>query len=238
MIDPGQNSLLAMLPDSVMQRIKQDLTMVEGVPGDVLLHLGEPIHDIYFPLDLVVSLDYVVGDGIDDAAAAPGVALAGNEGVVGIEPFLGAETCVNRATVRIAGRAVRLDAEPLREEFARAGAFHRLLLRSADALYSQVSATAACERVHTVVQRLIRWLLLCDDRAPFRNLGLTQESLSQLLGVRRASVSAAAGQLQSAGLIAYRRGNIMIVDRSGLEARSCKCYREIKARYESYLLPD
>lgn len=235
LVDPRQNALLALLPASVMQRLEQDLTVISGAAGDVLLQPGQPINDVYFPLDLVVSLDQPVTDDIGDAAAAPGVALTGREGAIGIEPFLGAETSISRATVRVEGRALRLSAATLRAEFARAGAFQRLLLRSADALLAQVSAIAACERVHPIQQRLIRWLLLCDDRALRGGIGLTQESLSELLGVRRASISAAASQLQSAELIAYRRGNIMILDRIRLEGLSCKCYREIKARYKGYL---
>lgn len=237
MTDWRNNLLLAMLPEPVVQRLEADAGVVSAQAGDALIDPGEPMADVYFPLDLVASLDQVVGNDIDDVSAAPSVALTGCEGVVGIEVLFGAETSTNRATVRVAGRAIRIGVPALQEELGRAGVLQRLVLRSADALFAQVCANAACERVHTIQQRLVRWLLLLDDRSASQPLALTQDSLSQLLAVRRESVSAAARQLQADALIAYRRGAITVIDRPGIEARSCRCYREIKARYANHLQP-
>lgn len=231
MIDPRENQLIAMLPQPVWQRIGGGATIVSAVPGDVLIDPGEPIVDVYFPLDAVASLEQVVSDDVEEHASGPGVALVGNEGLISIEALLGAETAINRATVRIGGRLVRIGATTLIEEFANAGVFQRLALGCVDALMGQSCAIGACERVHAIRQRLVRWLLMFADRAPASSMRLTQDSLAQLLAVRRASVSAAAGQLQDEALIAYLRGNITIIDRNRLEAGACACYREIKARY-------
>ena len=231
MVDPRQNHLIAMLPEPVRQRIDREWSIVSAAPGDVLIDPGEPIVDVYFPLDAVASLDQVVSDDVEDHATGPGVALIGNEGIIGIETLLGAEDSINRATVRIGGQLIRLGAATLLEEFARGGVVHRLVLRSADALMGQSCAIGACERVHSVRQRLVRWLLMFADRVSADEIQLTQDSLAQLLAVRRASVSAAAGELQAASLIAYQRGAITIRDRHRLEADACSCYRHIKARY-------
>ncbi len=231
MLDPSMNLLLAMLPPAVLQRLECVSSLVEAEPGDVLLDAGEPIVDVSFPLDLVASLEQLITHDAEDFASAPGVALIGREGVIGLEALLGDETSINRATVRIGGRAVRMPAAALLQEFARAGALHRLVLNSADALLGQSCAIGACERVHSVRQRIIRWLLMFADRAPGEDMRLTQDTLSQLLGVRRASISVAAAGLQADDLIAYQRGVIMIRDRQRLEAGACRCYLEIKARY-------
>lgn len=238
MKDASLNFLLAMLPESITQRLGIELGIVAAATGDVLLDTDEPITDLYFPIDLVVSLDQVVGDdaGGDDTSA--GVALIGREGFVGIESLFGSDRAINRATVRLGGRAARIRADTALEEFARPGAFRLLLLRSADDLLGQLCGISACERVHPVEQRLIRWLLMFDDRVVETDLKLTQEVLAQLLHVRRVSITVAASVLQLAGLITYTRGTIMIADRAGLEARSCKCYRAIKARYDAARQPD
>lgn len=232
--DVGRNVLLSMLPASVTERIGDALRIVSAAAGDVLIDPGAPIVDVYFPLDLVVSLEQVIDD--DDAAAtpsAPGVALCGNEGMIGIERFFGAEVSTNRATARIGGRVVLVEAAAAFEEFARSGAFHRLLLRTADHLFLQTCAIGACERVHTVEQRLIRWLLMFGDRAASGDIALTQDAIAQLMRVRRVSITAAARLLQVQGLISYARGVITIDDRDGLVGRSCKCYREIKASHDA-----
>ena len=233
-----KNSVLGMLPAAVLERFGTHLVPIRYEPGDVLLEAGEPIVDVHFPLDLVASLEQVVTTDPEDRAGTPGIALVGSEGVIGIEALLGADTATNTARVGIGGHAVRIRAEVLREEFLRASALHRVLLRHTDALFLQTCAISACERVHPVQQRLIRWLLSFDDRSPIRDLGLTQDTLARLLAVRRVSISAAALGLQVAGLIAYQRGHVMVVDREGMEARSCKCYREIKARYDLHLHPE
>ncbi len=237
MIDAQLNQLIAMLPQPAWQRIDGRSTIVSAVPGDILIDPGEPIVDVYFPLDAVVSLEQVVSDDVEDHASSPGVALAGNEGVVSIEALLGAENSTNRATVRIGGQLVRIGAATLVEEFARAGVFQRLVLHCAEALMGQSCAISACERVHAIRQRLVRWLLMFADRAPEGAIQLTQDTLAQLLAVRRSSVSAAASELQDEALIAYQRGMITIVDRNRLEAGACTCYRDIKARYADLYRP-
>lgn len=234
MDNPGQNHLIAMLPTAARQRIDRAASIVSATCGDVLIDPGEPIVDIWFPIDSVASLDQIVSDDVDDFASGLGVALIGCEGIVGIEPLLGANDSINRATVRIGGQFLRLRAEALIEEFARAGAFHRLVLGCADALIGQSSAIGACERVHSIRQRLVRWLLMFADRAPAEGIRLTQDVLAQLLGVRRASVSTSAAELQAESLIAYQRGIITVVDRDRLEGSACTCYHHIKARYAGH----
>lgn len=223
------NALLAMLPTPVTERIGPRHDIVSAAAGDVLVEPEETIGDLWFPLDCVLSLDSVVAD----ESTSAGVALVGAEGFVGVEALFGADRAINRTTVRLGGRAVRVRAETARQEFAHVGAFRLLALRSADALFAQVCAIGACERVHSTEQRLIRWLLLFDDRVADHNLALTQDALAQLLRVRRVSITAAAGLLQIEGLIAYQRGMIMIKDRQALEAKACQCYRDIKARYDA-----
>ena len=236
--DAQANVLLAMLPLSVVERLGSPPRFTTAAAGDVLLDPGEPIVDLYFPIDLVASFDQVLDDSDPDASCAPGVALGGNEGLIGIERLLGADVSNNRATVRIAGRAVLVDAAAAYEEFSKGGAFHRLLLRTVDYFLLQSCAISACERIHPVEQRLIRWLLMFDDRAPSGPIALTQETLARLMQVRRVSVSAAARLLQLQGLIAYRRGVISIIDRTGLDEKSCKCYRAIKTRFDELRAPE
>ncbi len=231
MPDHPVNRLLAELPPVVGQRLLRDSQQLEAVPGDILLEPDEPIAEVLFPQDLVASLDQIISHDAEEHARGPGVALVGSEGVIGLEALLGNEASINRATVRIGGRLLRLPVAQLREEFARSGALHRLVLGSADALLGQSCAIGACERVHSVRQRIIRWLLMFADRVPAQDLRLTHDALSQLLGVRRASISTAAGELQADDLIAYQRGTIMIRDRQRLEADACRCYHEIRARY-------
>ncbi len=231
MSDLSMNRLLAMLPPAVLHRLEPMSSLVEAGPGDVLIDAGEPIVDVSFPHDLVASLEQRISDDPEDFESGPGVALVGSEGVIGLEALLNNEHSINRATVRIGGRMLRLPAAALIEEFARAGALQRLALSATDALLGQSCAIGACERVHSVRQRMIRWLLMFADRASDPDMRLTQDLLAQLLGVRRASVSVAAGALQADDLIAYQRGVIMIRDRQRLEAGACRCYHEIKARY-------
>ncbi|MEO6712443.1 MAG: helix-turn-helix domain-containing protein [Mycobacteriales bacterium] len=235
MTDLQLNRLLAMLPESVVQRLEHAATVVSAAAGDVLLDAGEPIEHVFFPLDAVVSLDQVISEDVDEHARGPCVALVGLEGVVGIESFLGFNEAINRATVRVSGRLARFEVAPVREEFSRTGALHRLVVGSAGALIGQTCAIGACERVHSVRQRVVRWLLMFADRAQGPELPLTQELLSHLIGVRRASISAAAAELQAEDLIAYQRGSVILSDRDRLEAGACRCYREIKARYTDYV---
>lgn len=236
--EPRTNLLIGMLPSAAYERIEARLERVSLRAGEVLFEPDPdaPIDAVYFPVDAIVSFDHVVSGRASGVELMPSVAVTGAEGVVGIELFLGGQTAINRATVRVGGAALRLGADALRAEFARGTALQRLLLGAADALVAQIANNSACERVHGPTQRLTRWLLLVDDRALRSDLMLTQEALAQSMGVRRETVSVAAGRLQQAGLITYSRGNLMIVDRAGLQARSCNCYREIKARYDAMLV--
>ncbi|BAL24329.1 transcriptional regulator, Crp/Fnr family [Azoarcus sp. KH32C] len=192
---------------------------------------------VYFPIDVIVSLLYVMEDG-----ASAEIAVVGNEGIVGVSLFMGGETTPSRAIVRSAGHAYRLKAQVLKAEFdrvggRRSGALHHLLLRYTQALLTQMAQTAACNRHHSLEQQLCRWLLLSLDRVPANELILTQELIANMLGVRREGVTEAAGKLQKAGLIEYRRGHITVLDRGRLEAQSCECYAVVKKEFER-LLPE
>ena len=235
--DARANLILGMLPPGAYQRIAPHLQTVSLRAGEVLFspETDAPLQAIHFLAGPIVSFDHVLGDSEHHARLVPSVAITGREGVAGVELFLGGQTAINRATVRVGGAALRLQADPLRHEFARGTVLQRLLLGAADALLSQIAYNSACERLHTPTQRLVRWLLLVDDRALQRELPLTQETLAQFMGLRRESVSLAARQLQGAGLIRYSRGHLAILDRDGLLARSCVCYTQIKARYDATL---
>lgn len=235
--DAKNNLLIGMLPPSAYARIASQLEVVSVHVGDVLLAPEATFDAVYFPVDSLVSLDQFVNDKRGGREVTASVALTGNDGIVGIELPLGGQTAISRSTVRVSGTAFRLAGDALRAEFARGTALRRLLLGAVDALVAQIANNSACERLHSPVQRLIRWLLLVDDRAVRSDLMLTQDTLAQFLGVRRESVSLAAGRLQRAGLITYSRGDLMITDRAGLEARSCECYRAIKARHDAILKP-
>jgi CRP-like cAMP-binding protein len=220
---PTENRLLAALPRDEYQRLVPDLQPVTFSLGEVVYESGGHLDYIYFPTTSVVSLLYVMEDG---SVAEAG--LAGNDGVVGVALFLGGDTTPNRAVVQLAGGAMKMKAKLLQAEFRRGGALQQLLLRYTQALITQISQTAACNRLHSVEQRLCRWLLLCHDRAESNELLMTQEFISNMLGGRRESVTVAAGRLQDARLIHYIRGRIRILDRKGLEAAVCECYGVVK----------
>ena len=218
-----QNQLLAALPAADFAAIAEHL---EGVPmplGHMLYEPGTQLRHAYFPTTSIVSLHYVTETG-----ASAETAGVGNEGVVGVSLFMGGDTTPSSAVVQTAGHAYRLDRHVLLQEFNRAGALQRLLLRYTQALTTQMAQSAVCNRYHSVEQQLCRWLLLTMDRVPARELVMTQELVASMLGVRRESVTEAAGNLQTAGYIRYRRGHIAVLDRKGLEARSCECYGVVK----------
>jgi CRP-like cAMP-binding protein len=217
------NRLLAALPDEVSQRIAPNLEPVSFRLGDVLYESGQRLTHVHFPVDCVVSLLYAMADG-----ATAEIGMVGAEGVVGIALFMGGETMPSRAAVQSAGQALRMPARALQEEFRQGGPFQLALLRFTQTLITQMAQTAACNRLHAIDQRLCRWLLLSRDRLQTDELQLTQELIAGMLGVRREGVSVAAGALQSAGLIRYARGRITILDRAGLEARACECYRAVR----------
>lgn len=230
--NPRKNQLLAVLPEEEYIRITPHLEPVSLPLGKVLYESGGLLDWVYFPTDAIVSLLYVMEDG-----ASAEIAVVGNEGLVGIALFMGGLTMPNRAVVQSAGQAYRLKGNVLNQEFNRSGEFQHLLLRYTLALLTQMGQTAVCNRHHTVDQQLCRWLLLSLDRLPSNELGMTQELIANMLGVRREGVTEAAGKLQKAGLIHYSRGRITVLDRPGLEARVCECYKVVKDEF-SRLLPD
>jgi CRP-like cAMP-binding protein len=229
---PRQNRLLAALPAPAYARLEPHLKLVQMPLGTVLYESGILLNHVYFPTTSIVSLLYVMADG-----ASAEIAVVGNEGVIGVSLFMGGETTPSRAVVQSAGHAYRLSGQLLKEEFTRAGAMQHLLLRYTQALITQMAQTAVCNRHHSLDQQLCRWLLLSLDRLSSNELAMTQELIANMLGVRREGVTEAAGRLQSAGLIEYRRGHITVVDRVGLEARTCECYAVVKKESDR-LLPD
>lgn len=229
---PLQNHLLSALPDDQMARIAPALELVAMPLGDVLYEPGIPMRHVYFPTTSIVSLLYVMEDG-----ASAEIAVVGNEGIVGVSLFMGGETTPSRAVVQSAGHAYRMKGQVLKDEFERADTLQRLLLRYTQALLTQMAQTAVCNRHHSLDQQLCRWLLLSLDRLPSNKLVMTQELIANMLGVRREGVTEAAGNLQKAGLIEYHRGHITVIDRAGLEARSCECYAVVKRECDR-LLPD
>jgi CRP-like cAMP-binding protein len=227
---PSGNRLLSVLPAEEYQRLIPDLQPVTFSLGEVVYDLGGHLDYIYFPTTSVISLLYTMKNG-----STAEMGLAGNDGVVGVALFLGGDTTPNRAVAQIAGGAFRLKAVILQKEFARGGAFQQLLLRYTQALITQISQTAVCNRLHSVENRLCRWLLLSHDRVRSDEVMMTQEFLSHMLGGRRESVTVAAGRLQDMGLIHYARGHIKILDRRGLEASVCECYRIVKDEFDRLL---
>jgi len=220
---PNQNRLLASLPEAEFKRLSPHLGLVPLALGTMLYEPGGQMQHAYFPTTAIVSLHYVMESG-----ASAETAGVGNEGVVGISLFMGGNTTPSSAVVQIAGHAYRLDGRLLKEEFDRAGLAQHLLLRYTQALMTQMSQTAACNRHHTVEQQLCRWLLLTLDRMATNELVMTQELVANMLGVRREGITEAAGRLQQAGIISYRRGHIAVLERSGLETRACECYAVVK----------
>jgi CRP-like cAMP-binding protein len=230
--DPRQNQLLAALPDAEWARWQPQVEPVELPLGKVLYESGMKLDYVYFPTTAIVSLLYVLEDG-----ASAEIAVVGFEGLVGISLFMGGETTTSRAVVQSAGHGYRLKASLMMQEFNRAGPVLHLLLRYTQALISQMTQTAVCNRHHALSQQLCRWLLLSLDRLPGMELVMTQELIANMLGVRREGVTEAAGELQAAGLIEYKRGRITVLDRTGLEQRSCECYAVVKREYERLLPP-
>ena len=220
---PNQNRLLAALPTAEFERLAAHLELVPMPLGEFLYEPGEQLQHAYFPTTAIVSLHYVMESG-----ASAETAGVGNEGVVGISLFMGGGTTPSSAVVQTAGHAYRLESRLLKQEFDRAGIMQRMLLRYTQALITQMTQTAACYRHHSVEQQLCRWLLLTLDRLPSNDLVMTQELAAGMLGVRRESITEAAGKLQHAGIIRYRRGHITVLDRSGLETHVCECYAVVK----------
>jgi CRP-like cAMP-binding protein len=227
---PAMNRLLAALPKREYERLWPELEPVTMPFAEVLYEPGERIRHVYFPNDSIVSLLAEVAD-----RSTLEVSIVGNEGLAGIPVFLGVETSQHRAIVQGEGTAMRMKASALRKESGRTGPLHDLLHLYTHSLLTQLTRSAACNRFHMVDARLARWLLLSSDRLGKNEFRLTQDFISNMLGVRREGVSKAAGVLQQNELINYSRGHIRIIDRAGLEAVSCDCYVIIRDEIDSYL---
>jgi CRP-like cAMP-binding protein len=228
--DLGENSLLSALPVSVRDRWFPHLESVEMPLGQVVYESGATLSHVYFPTTAIVSLLYVLQNG-----ASAEIAVVGNEGVVGVALFMGGKSTPSRAVVQSAGHGLRLSAEFLEREFNQSGPVLHLLLRYTQALITQMAQTAVCNRHHSLDQQLCRWLLLSLDRLRGDELNMTQELIANMLGVRREGVTEGAVKLQHAGLIRYARGHITVVDRTGLEKRTCECYAVVKREYDRLL---
>ncbi len=227
---PRENHLLDALPPEDLERLMPHLKLIELPLGHVLYESGGRQRRVYFPTTAIVSLLYMMVDG-----ASAEIAVVGNEGLVGVSIFMGGDTTPSRAVVQSAGCAYQLSGRVLKEEFTRGGILQYRLLRYTQALLTQMAQTAVCNRHHSLDQQLCRWLLLSLDRLTGNELVTTQELISQMLGVRREGVTEAAGNLQNAGLIEYRRGHITVLNRSGLEKRTCECYGVVKKEFDRLL---
>jgi CRP-like cAMP-binding protein len=228
--DPKQNRLLAALPDKEWSLWLPHLEPVELPLGTVIYESGGKLTHVHFPTSAIISLLYVMENG-----GSAEIAVVGYEGVVGISLFMGGETTPSRAVVQSAGTGFRLRASLMMEEFNKAGPVLHLLLRYTQALITQMAQTAVCNRHHALDQQLCRWLLLSLDRLRTNELVMTQELIANMLGVRREGVTEAAGRLDKAGLIRYQRGRITVIDRPGLEQRTCECYAVVRREYDRLL---
>jgi CRP-like cAMP-binding protein len=227
---PKQNHLLAALPATDYTRLLPDLELISMSLGWAVYESGGKMGYLYFPTTSIVSLLYVRESG-----ASAEIAITGNEGLIGISLFMGGESTPSRAVVQSAGHGYRLKSSVLKREFALGGQLQHLALRFTQALITQMAQTAVCNRHHAVDQQLCRWLLLSLDRLPGNELAMTQELISNMLGVRREGVTEAAGKLQAAGLIHYSRGHITVLDRPKLEQRVCECYAVVKREFDRLL---
>ncbi len=228
--EPRQNRLLAALPNAEWERLLPHLEAVAMPLGKVLYESGGKLAHVYFPATSIVSLLYVMENG-----SSAEIAVVGREGIVGISLFMGGNSTPSRAVVQSAGQGFRLKANMMMQEFGRAGPLLHLLLRYTQALITQMAQTAVCNRHHSLDQQLCRWLLLSLDRLQSNELVMTQELIANMLGVRREGVTEAAGQLHRARLIDYQRGHITVLDRAGLERRTCECYAVVKNEYDRLL---
>lgn len=228
--DPRTNQLLKVLPEAEWLRWLPSLEPIDMPLGQVVYESGSVLSYVYFPTTSIVSLLYVLESG-----ASAEIAVVGNEGLVGVSLFMGGGSTPSRAVVQSAGRGFRLSAEILKDEFHRSGPVMHLLLRYTQALITQMAQTAVCNRHHSLDQQLCRWLLLSLDRLERDRLVMTQELIANMLGVRREGVTEAALKLQKAGLIQYSRGRIRVIDRPGLELRTCECYAVVKTEYDRLL---
>ncbi|HEX2584374.1 MAG TPA: Crp/Fnr family transcriptional regulator [Steroidobacteraceae bacterium] len=229
-VAPERNHLLAALPAEVKVRLFPHLELIPMELGKVLYEPGDTLQFVYFPVDAIVSMLYVMESG-----ASAEIAIVGYEGLIGVALFMGGESTPSRAVIQSAGNAYRLRGQLLKDEFCRHGEMLLLMLRYTQSLIAQMAQTAVCNRHHSVDQQLCRWLLQSMDRLPGNSMTMTQELIANLLGVRRESVTDAAGKLQKQGVIEYSRGRITVLDRSRLEALSCECYSVVKKESDRLL---
>ena len=229
-LDRKSNHLLAAMPAAEWTRLSPHLELVDLSLGQVLYESGATMTDMYFPTTAIISLLYVMENG-----SSAEIAVVGNEGLVGVSLFMGGESTPSRAVAQSAGRCLKINAQIMKDEFNKVGPVMHLLLRYTQALITQMAQTAVCNRHHSLDQQLCRWLLLSLDRLQGADLIMTQELIANMLGVRREGVTEAAMQLQAAGIIRYARGKISVLDRPGLERRTCECYAVVKKEYDRLL---
>lgn len=229
-LDRNKNHLLAAIPAAEWRRLSRHLEPVDLSLAQVLYESGTTMTDMYFPTTAIVSLLYVMENG-----SSAEIAVVGNEGLVGVSLFMGGESTPSRAVVQSAGQGFKIDAQIMKDSFNKGGPVMHLLLRYTQALITQMAQTAVCNRHHSLDQQLCRWLLLSLDRLQGTDLLMTQELISNMLGVRREGVTEAAMQLQAAGIIRYTRGKISVLDRPALERRTCECYAVVKKEYDRLL---
>ncbi len=228
--DSMMNHLLEALPDEDFERIRPQLELVSLKLGRVLYESGDTMSHIYFPTTAIISLLYIMQNG-----GTAEIGIAGNNGLVGMALYMGGETTSSRAIVQSSGDAMRMTKDDLLVEFRRGGIFQDVLLRYTQSMMTQISQTAVCNRLHTVVQQLCRWLLINHDQLPADKLVMTHDLIANMLGVRREGVTVAAGHLQGNGYIKYSRGTVTILDRKGLEKVCCECYQVVSDEYDRLL---
>ncbi|CAN5859594.1 Crp/Fnr family transcriptional regulator [soil metagenome] len=228
--DLSKNFLLAALSADEFALIEPMLAPVSFNLGDSLYEFGEKMDYVYFPTTVIISMLYIMENG-----ATAEIGIVGNDGLLGIALFMGGETTTSRAIVQSAGNAFRMKAKDMKEEFAKGGVFQELLLRYTQALLTQISQTAVCNRLHPIEQQLCRWLLLSHDRLDSDKLVMTHDLISNMLGVRREGITLAAQKLAKRKLIINKRGTITVIDRQGLEVAACECYAVVNSEYNRLL---
>lgn len=225
-----KNYLLAGLSEGDFSRITSLLEPKTFKLGEVLYEAGETMDFAYFPTTAIISLLYIMENG-----STAEIGVVGNDGIIGVSLFMGGETTTSRAVVQSGGEAVKMRSKDLKAEFARGGRFQELLLRYTQALMTQISQTAVCNRLHSIEQQLCRWLLLSHDRLESDKLVMTHDLISNMLGVRREGITLAAQKLAALGLITNSRGTMTVMDRQGLEAAVCECYKVVNTEYNRLL---
>ena len=225
-----KNFLLAALSEDDFERVKSKMESVSFKLGEVLYESGEKMEYVYFPTTAIISLLYIMENG-----ATAEIGVVGNDGILGVSLFMGGETTTSRAVIQSAGKAVRMKIKDMKAEFALGGRFQALLLRYTQALMTQISQTAVCNRLHSIEQQLCRWLLLSHDRLDSDKLVMTHDLISNMLGVRREGITLAAQKLATQKLIINTRGTMTVIDRQGLESAVCECYKVVNEEYNRLL---